>query len=548
MRVPNFLGQRVQLVIATAFSLLLFTQCADSLDVTNENDPPIEVLQSEEGLRRLALGVWAFDNGQVIGDYNWIAQTLHSVMGDELVVPWGNFTWRWANQPTSITYNDGMTTWTPPQGADQGTQLESFNDRVQEDNNAYAFEWRAMYRANNTSNLILENVASVEFNSQGDLKRPSYEAWAHFWKGWAYSRLGSIYSSGLIINEAGVTNGDYVSNDELIAEAGREFDLAEAALTTLQANGEGENVWAAFVTAVIPDYMQVQNGSPTIADMIATLNTMRARNILVNRRAFDIGTGSMQEISDAEYQQVLDLTADGLGASSNWIQFRSNSSNGVFFQTIWPPYRVLIGWNFVSERLVQDFPDGDLRRERNVLERASAAVNTRGRGIQYGTRYDFNSIENGGDYASTEDGLATMPMAGSYAENALMRAEALIRTGSVDEGLALVDEVRTAQNSGLDATSGTGLDSDAAYEVLQAERRIGLIFQGLQFYDARRWGRTVPVSLGGGRENSVILDEGGDVFDDATINYNYLDYFGVPDDELDFNETDRASVASVSPS
>jgi hypothetical protein len=59
--------------------------------------------------------------------------------------------------------------------------------------------------------------------------------------------------------------------------------------------------------------------------------------------------------------------------------------------------------------------------------------------------------------------------------------------------------------------------------------------RGLAFYDARRWGVTESLEEGGGREGAVVLDGSGNVNTDATIDYNYLDYWGVPDDELDFN-------------
>ena len=523
-------------------SALAFSQCADSLDVSNENEPPVEVLSSEAGLQRLALGIWFFDDGQRIGDFNWLTQTNHSIMGDETYVPWGNFTWRWQNQLTSIMYDNGTQTWTPPQGLAQGPQLETFNDRGQVDNNAFAFEWRAMYRANNTANLILQSSEAATFANDPGATKASFDAWGRFWKGWAYSRIGSMYSSGLILDEFGETNSNYVSRTEIIDEATRQFDLALAAL-----DATTDGAWSLLTTSAIPDYMRVENGNPSVADMKAMINTMKARNILVNRRAFDIATGTMPRITEADYQSILTLTANGIQPGGNWIQFRTVEANGVFDQTIWPPYRILIGWQFLSERLVQDFKPGDDRRERNVVMLATPQVNRAGRGIQYGTRWGLKAIEAGGDYASTEPGLASMPMAGSYAENALMRAEALIRTGNVEGGLMLIDEVRASQNAMLDAVAGTGLNAEQAYEELRLERRIGLFFQGLQFYDARRWGVTVPVSQGGGRTDGVILDARGNVFTDAVLNYNYLDYFGVPDDELDFNETDRTRVMSVSP-
>ena len=530
---------------ALALSVIAFAHCADSLDVANENEPPVEVLSTEAGLERLALGVWFFDDGQRIGDFTWLTQVGHSIMGDETYVPWGNFGWRWQNTTAAITYTSatGLVTATPPNSGPQGETLISFNDRANVDNNAFAFEWRAMYRANNTANLILANVATAEFSGDPATTAAAYNAWARFWKGWAYSRIGSMYADGLIIDEVGVTNDNYVPNSAIIDEANSQFEQALSALDATDAAA-----WDILIAAALPDNMAVENGSPSISDMRAMINTMKARNLLVNRRAFDIATETLPEITDADYQQILDLTANGVQQDGNWIQFRAADANGVFFPTIWPPWRVLNGWQFMSERLVQDFKEGDSRRDRNVARLESPTFNQRNRGIQFGTRWTFIAIENGGDYATTTEGLASIPMAGSWSENALMRAEALIRTGSIDDGLALIDAVRADQNAGLDAVADDGLDEAAAYQELRLERRIGLIFQGLQFYDARRWGVTVPIAQGGGREDAVVvINVDGDVDEEAIIDYDYLDYFGVPDDELDFNETDRAAVAPISP-
>lgn len=138
-------------------------------------------------------------------------------------------------------------------------------------------------------------------------------------------------------------------------------------------------------------------------------------------------------------------------------------------------------------------------------------------------------------------------MAASYEENALMRAEALIFKGSVEEGLALIDEVRTAQGAGLAAVAGTGLTQEQAVAELKSERRIGLVFRALSYYDARRWGILDPAASGGGRSGAVALDRTGTVFRNATIEYNFLDYWDVPDNELAYNPPAEGSAPTTNP-
>ncbi len=506
---------KIGLIMSVFF---LAVSCEEDLDVQNPNDPTLDVLDTEDGLFRAMLGMYSvFDGG-----YVWIAQAHHECMGDALYIPWGNFSWRWANQPTKIILDDG-TVVTPPQGGSQANELILRNDRAQGDNNAFIWEWAYVYRLNNIGNLLLNKLDEGNITLSGDAasKEATIRAFAHFWKGFAYSRIGSLYSAGILTDEFGANNPDYVTKERMIEEANAQFDRAIQQLGSIS----DEAVYTTTLERGIPDFMR-PTGVPTIESFTRLLNTAKARNILVNTK--------VANMTNELWNEVLNLASDGLQPGDNILEFRTANENS-FFLTGFNPYRVLIGWHFVSERLIQDFKEGDDRFTRNFALLATPEVNRSGRGIQYGTRYGFIPIDEGGDYATLTAGLARLDVAGTWEEAYLMRAEALIMTDKIEEGLALIDEVRNGQNAQLDAVAGTGLSMAEAYEELRRERRIGLFMRGLAFYDARRWGVTESLEEGGGREGAVVLDGSGNVNTDATIDYNYLDYWGVPDDELDFN-------------
>jgi hypothetical protein len=138
-------------------------------------------------------------------------------------------------------------------------------------------------------------------------------------------------------------------------------------------------------------------------------------------------------------------------------------------------------------------------------------------------------------------------MATTYEENQLTMAEALINTGEIEAGLKIIDGIRTLQGAGLAAVAGTGLTLAAAKEELRSERRVVLPFRGLAFYDARRWGIINDVSAGGGRTNAVVVSKAGVANTKATINYNFLDYWDVPANELAYNKPGEGSVAVQNP-
>ncbi|MFX9184986.1 hypothetical protein ABTN69_19425, partial [Acinetobacter baumannii] len=61
------------------------------------------------------------------------------------------------------------------------------------------------------------------------------------------------------------------------------------------------------------------------------------------------------------------------------------------------------------------------------------------------------------------------------------------------------------------------------------ERMAALAFRGLSYYDARRWGWTYSIANGGGRYGCTIIFN-KNVYTNATINYNFMDYWDVPAD------------------
>ncbi|HEX8314577.1 MAG TPA: RagB/SusD family nutrient uptake outer membrane protein, partial [Flavisolibacter sp.] len=289
---------------------------------------------------------------------------------------------------------------------------------------------------------------------------------------------------------------------------------------------------------MILSFTKVGNGGIfTSAQWKRHINTYKARNILVNKRPADLTT--------AEWNSILTLTQDGLRPGDKIFTMRSADAQDVVAQTAWSPYRLTTNaWEFVSERWVQEFKPGDARRTRNVVTRSNPAVNQSGRGFQYGTRYDLVSIESGGDYVSQLAGRAEIPVGATYEENALTRAEALIRTGSIEPGLQLIDQVRTHQNAQLPAVAGTGLTLAQALDELYRERRIALFLKNTAFYDYRRFGYACK---GCQRTGVVVLGPGGAVNTNATIVYNYMDYWDVPMNEIDFNVPGTGSASVVFP-
>ena len=473
---------------------LLFTACSkDSLKLQNPNEPGLENLRTEEGIQKFALGVYAPMKGGV-NYYAWFALTLHNLMGDSTTAFALNFGFCYSNLMFTITRPDGTVVKSSLLGErTQGAVLKQLNIRENGNENAFNNDWMAMYGVLGHCNLALKLLDDNEvvFKDNAEVKKKTYQAWFLWWKAFAYSRIGSLYAKGVITNEYNVLSNNYQSHEAIITEANRIFEEAKAILATIP---EGDTTYSGLIDAFIPSQFKEGNGGIITPQMfIRNINTYIARNILVNKYASDL--------TATDLSQIETLVNNGIQQGDKIFTMRSMANTTLCFvsETAWTPYRILVGWENLSERLVQDF-------------------------------------KAGGDYASTTAGVVELPFAGTYEENQLMLAEVKLRKDNdIDGALTLVDAVRTYQNAGLAAVAGTGLTKEQALEELRKERRIGLFLKGTSFYDARRWGILKPVAQGGGRTNANVVVAADGTTEACTIDYQYLEWFDVPASETDFN-------------
>ncbi|MFM2360600.1 MAG: hypothetical protein RLY16_2593 [Bacteroidota bacterium] len=296
---------------------------------------------------------------------------------------------------------------------------------------------------------------------------------------------------------------------------------------------------------IIPDEYQMGKGFPQSPTQLAhNVNSLKARNILVNKT-----TAAM---TAADWNNVLTLANSGITESDNVFTIRSDAQGQILASN-----QIVMGRTQsniaggatykLSERWVQEFKAGDLRKDQNV-KLTTPYLGQADRGNAHFTRYALVDGGTGLDgvaiYADATPGEYEMYIAVNYEENQLMKAEALINTNQIEQGLAIIDGIRTLQGAGLPAVAGTGLTLAQAKEELRRERRIVCAFRGLSFYDARRWGVSEPGST---RTGAVLVSNTGAVSTNGTIEYGFLDYWDVPDNELVYNPAAGSSAPVKNP-
>jgi hypothetical protein len=536
--------------------VLLAGACKKSLlQLANPNAPTlVSSLTTEAGIDAFAMGEYEKWIANIPGDGQTnlfeIAFFMESCMGDEDFIPYSNYGGRFpANADTIYIPAPFNIAYGNLSGFNQINLLRSKNSRVSGDQNSVQYEWEVDYFMNAQANLLLNALDNPALILSGDAatKKSLLQAWAYYWKGFSYSRLGSMYLSAVINDQPanGLTDSVYIPHDAMITAANANFDKAAVILGGISANAD----YTATFKAIIPSF-NLNTTVITPAMWVRLIHTYEARNFLVNHKVATMSAG--------DWTTVANLASTGMvqgdnplvwGMAPGGINDLSNTNNGVALNSnFWfHPYALHTSaggqLTYVSERLIQDFQPGDARFTKNVIPSPTgAAVNVLNRGILFGTRYTAKEIDSGGNFASS-DHKGVVPISPTWEENTLMIAEAKIRGGSdIDGGLALVDQVRAAQGAGLPATTGTGLTQAQAADQLRSERRIALYLRGLAWFDARRWGLNISVANGGGRANANVLVPGSVLGGTnptqivaCKIDYNFVDYWDVPQNELDFN-------------
>jgi len=531
---------------------LSLTACKKDLDITNVNSPTPASAQNENGAVALAQGT-IYLNGffnlkysdGVYGRFWAGAMGFQEIMGDVVGAEAANAFMNQIGCPNKVTFDNGTVALNPSNPKTQYELVRYANQNAQGGSNTTFYEWAYMYNMIAASNKVLELADKTTFTGTGAAtKKATIQAWAYWWKGYAYSRIGSTYYAGLIQNQptdAVSTNGKYVTKEAIIAEASSNFDKAVTALGGATSTAD----YTATLGKLIPTYLQKGKGGVLTIDMWKrSINTMKARNILVNT--------TRASMSASQWSAILTLANDGVRATDLIFTARTDANGSFIENTVADKTGQAATTGStntykLSERWVQDFVAGDKRKDQNVMTLASVGLFNTDRGNSFNTRY---SLKYGGTgltgvtiYSNNAIGANEITIAGTYEENELMKAEALIMTGQVDAGAAAIDAVRTYQGAGLTAL-GTGLTQAAAYEQLRRERRIALAFRGLSFYDARRWDIIAPDKS---RTGAVVVSSAGVVSTNATIVYGFLDYWDVPDNELAYNPAEAGSAPTKNP-
>lgn len=538
------------------------------LNVGNPNSPTIPSdVTDQTSLISFAKGAVYINGFQSANAYNWLGSGYFSLnysfselLGDMVGSTDANEIVNTVNIPSYVVLDDGTKYPASPNQA-QYLLLRTGNTRASTaaGYNPLYYQWANMYILNGACNTILTTIPTVKTLSADAIS--TFQAWAYFWKGYAYSVIGSQYTAGLEVNTAGAANNNYVIKDSIIAQSNYWFGQAANTLATISASS-GD--YTAVMGGLIPtDFQQTPHGGVLTPTMwIHNINTMLARNILENKLApfvngsltSSITGASIPAMAQSDWQNVLTLATSGIQTGDYAFTATSSAVNSLYGQKSGNVTLMAAGPNQnlvfqVGLRMTQNFNAGD---KRLALDFTATAADTFYNDY-FSTIYSLINTPNSSpatvyNYGDQTQGAYELFIAGSWEENTLMLAEANLRLGNMATGLGQVDAVRQYQGAGVASVAGI-TDPALAYNQLVRERRVALFGRGVSFWDSRRWGWIYDISQGGGSYGNQMLylpSTGNSVLNkNATFNYNFMDYWDVPADEVVLNPPSSGTASVV---
>jgi len=455
---------RFAALAASAVVVALAGACRPDLNITNPNAPDVARAISTPGDVRNLIGnsfnTWYLGMQGTARPYPGIAT---GVMADVITMAFGNFGARFNGQEPRLAYNNSSS-------ADDG--------RVASD--TYDGLYGALGAANDGLNAIKRGVKVAVTEGAAD-ETPQFQAFAYLVQGLTLGFESLVFDKGFVVDEDTPTGGATLQAYAAVSAAAvTKFDKAIAA-----AVGQSWTVPNSFT----PGMTLTANAFSRFA------NTMAARQLAYTPR-------SPEEAATTNWTKVLAYAEKGISTGASPITLQVVGDGGSLWYDLLKFYGESQSWVRIDQRIIQEMdPTQPLVYTTEVAPPRAVSADARlatdytfvntipfnpARGFYFfsqwqHTRYLYTSFED-------ESGglVGTLPFV-LPAENDLLIAEALVRTGGDKARAAtLINKTRVGRGN-LSPLSGASSNNDLLAAIFY-ERDVELMDTGAGqgWFDRRR--------------------------------------------------------------
>ncbi len=224
------------------------------------------------------------------------------------------------------------------------------------------------------------------------------------------------------------------------------------------------------------------------------------------------GTPTQEMVESYEYAK---------GGFPDWTPWHSTTTQNPPYADLEPRFQATILYNGASwkGRIIEPFVDGADGWSQWNIEREPRGRTTTGYFLR-------KMVDETHDVIAYSNGVQPLSVL-RYAEVLLNKAEACYHLDDVTEANAAIRAIRN--RVGLPYTDKVG---SALWDAIRQERKVELAFEGLWYWDLRRWGvahKQYPEGLTGYQQHGLKIEKNSD----GTFTYTYV---SVDDQDRNFPE------------
>ncbi|MBK1439823.1 RagB/SusD family nutrient uptake outer membrane protein [Parapedobacter sp. ISTM3] len=328
--------------------------------------------------------------------------------------------------------------------------MESFGEGT-----SVIHDWNYSYKQIFVANLVLTGLNEIPRND-GNADQWDYaKGWASFSRAYAYFNLTQLYSSPYDSRTAATELGVPL---RILPGVDEEYQRASLADTY---NLIREDMGAA--AQILPEGLMVDNRNrPTKEAALGAL-----ARIYLSMREYELALETVNSCLDL-YDQLLDFNQ--LKDLPSPYSLPLNHTECLWASMLGANYRIfsrgLMPGLFIDTLLYSSYQNGDLRKTMFFMPSNS-----------YAGKANIN----------WSFGHQTAPFGGlAVDEMYLIKSECLVRTGSVEEGISVLNQLLSTRFEEGEFNPYSESRQAEALEIVLSERRKELVFRGLRWQDIRR--------------------------------------------------------------
>lgn len=356
-------------------------------------------------------------------------------------------------------------------------QLDDFSTNAE--NDLVGDIWRESYEGIQRINVVLNRIGDIDYENTA--LKSARTAEMKFIRALLYYNLVRLYGDVPLVLEETVNPSDFFGQGRTAAAqvyAQIETDLTEAisSLPTDKASGRPAK---GAGQALLGDVQMTQGKySEAVSNLGAVVSSGLYRLVPSTAEVFGAANERNEEVLfEVQFASGINGNTEGSPAAS---QFRPSGTTAN-----------AKGHNLPSAEFVDTYEAGDTRKDDYV------GIDTAANPFYFSLKYEVSTtgVNDGGtDYYVIR-----------YADVLLKYAEALNESGSTNDAIQYVDQVRN--RAGLSNTSASS-QSDLR-EAIEMERRHEFIGEGHRWFDLKRYGTALATMNAWFQENgkNVVIDE-----------------------------------------